>query len=406
MHRQVIWINRLFNPNKSSYIARNSTYLTYICKKENVFRNEFTTHGLFGSIRDIADIEKNNDISEVQKYINKIGKEKKNIYRGIISLTEADAIEKGFDEKEKWEDLIKVKLTEFGRSINIPPDRLEYVASIHLEKGHPHTHIMFWDRDQEVQRNYIHKGLSDKFRISLNKYIFSEEYLLALKERDAIKGEFTTEEKNIEKYLFYEMTNGKDVSKYNNESEYSYLGTMYRDKISQEDLDNITNDLLELKSILPKTGSLDYKYLMNNETVKEKIDSISYKLLEISPGLKKEFYKYIEKTVDIAKITKTNNTEDLNKIKKLAENDLIKQIGNKVLNIERQILKNDRIEEFQKIEMQNKMIQGISDLISLFSQLNQSNYNNYNSYMQDKDLTKEEKMEYAKKMQDRSSIEW
>lgn len=406
MHKQIIWINRLLNPNKNSYIARNKTYLSYICNKENVFRNEHTTHGLFGEIKDIPNIDKNNDITAVQEYINRLSKEKKNIYRGIISFNEADAIEKGFDEKQAWEDLVRTKLPEFAKSINIPENRLEFVASIHLDKGHPHIHIMFWDREQEIQRNFIHKSISNKFRVSLNKYVFADEYISALKERDIIKSDFISEEKNIEKYLINEMTNSKDFEIDNEDSKYNYLGTMYRDRIPQEELDDLTEQLLELKVMLPKTGSIDYKYLLNNKEVKDKVDSISYKLIDISPGLKNEFNKYIQKTLDIAKITTTNDPKQLKEIKKLAEKDLIKQIGNKVLNVERQILQKDRLEEWEKIQLQNNMIFGISELISVFSQLNQSYDNHYNSHIQNRDLTREERIELAKKMKDKGSIEW
>ena len=58
MHKQVVFITRLLNPNKTSTIARNKTYLSYICQKANVYRNEQTEHGLFGYIRDIPDIDK------------------------------------------------------------------------------------------------------------------------------------------------------------------------------------------------------------------------------------------------------------------------------------------------------------------------------------------------------------
>ncbi|MBR3255690.1 MAG: relaxase/mobilization nuclease domain-containing protein [Clostridia bacterium] len=251
MHKQVVFITRLLNPNKTSTIARNKTYLSYISQKENVFRNEQTEHGLFGYIRDIPDIETNNSISEVQKYINKISNEKKNIYRSIISLSEADAIEKGFDKKEAWSDLIKTKLPEFAKKLNIPYNNLEYVVSIHRDKGHPHAHIMFWDREQQVQKNFIHKKLSNNFRISLNKYIFNEEYTELLKQRDTIKENFISSEKDIEKQLLSELEgkNTKDIG----DNDFIYSSTMFMDRISKEEIKDIMKDVFELRKELPKT---------------------------------------------------------------------------------------------------------------------------------------------------------
>ena len=250
MHKQVVFITRLLNPNKTSTIARNKTYLSYICQKANVYRNEQTEHGLFGYIRDIPDIDKNNSISEVQKYIHKISNEKKNIYRSIISLSEEDAIEKGFDQKEAWSDLIKTKWPEFAKNLNIPYNNVEYVVSIHRDKGHPHAHIMFWDREQEIQRNFIHKKLSNNFRISLNKYIFNDEYTELLKQKDNIKESLIAEEKDIEKLLINELE-GKNID--TTEQDFIYNGTMYMDRISKEEIKDIMEDVFELRKMLPKT---------------------------------------------------------------------------------------------------------------------------------------------------------
>ena len=70
-----------------------------------------------------------------------------------------------------------------------------------------------------------------------------------------------------------------------------------------------------------------------------------------------KYPKVIEKDDSISK-----------KVKKDAEKDLLKQIGNKVLNVERDIINKEKLEEFEKIKYENNLIQGISDLISLFSQ--------------------------------------
>lgn len=89
---------------------------------------------------------------------------------------------------------------------------------------------------------------------------------------------------------------------------------------------------MNLEKCYLKHGSINYKYLMKYPKVIEKDDSIS------------------------------------KKVKKDAEKDLLKQIGNKVLNVERDIINKEKLEEFEKIKYENNLIQGISDLISLFSQ--------------------------------------
>ena len=163
---------------------------------------------------------------------------------------------------------------------------------------------------------------------------------------------------------------------------------------------------LNLEKFFLKHGSINYKYLMKYPEVIEKVDSISKKILDASPSLKKEFNNYIENSSKIVKLTVTTDEKTLNKVKKDAEKDLLKQIGNKVLNVERDIINKEKLEEFEKIRYENNLIQGISDLISLFSQLNQSyNYNMSNNHIS-KDMTREEKIETHKRLQDKGAIQW
>ena len=138
----------------------------------------------------------------------------------------------------------------------------------------------------------------------------------------------------------------------------------------------------------------------------EKVDNISRKILEASPSLKKEFNNYIEKSSEIVKMTVTSDTTTLNKVKSDAEKDLLKQIGNKVLNIERDIIYKEKLEEFEKIQYENNLMQGISDLISVFSQLNQSYNYNINNANHNRDMTSDERIEAHKRLQDKGAIQW
>ena len=141
-------------------------------------------------------------------------------------------------------------MPEFAKNLNIPYNNLEYVVSIHRDKGHPHAHIMFWDREQEIQRNFIHKRLSNNFRISLNKYIFNDEYTELLKQKDNIKESLIAEEKDIEILLINELE-GKSID--TTEQDFIYNGTMYMDRISKDEIKDIKEDFFELRKMLPKT---------------------------------------------------------------------------------------------------------------------------------------------------------
>jgi len=74
--------------------ASNENYMRYMAKRPR-------SHGLFGNI-------KTDDLNYVASLVADLTKEGKNIYRGIISLSEKDAEALGFTNKEKWQLFLKV----------------------------------------------------------------------------------------------------------------------------------------------------------------------------------------------------------------------------------------------------------------------------------------------------------
>ena len=96
---------RAYSPNKKDTPTGNIKHLYYIATRTNALTNEYGS-SIFGyyNYRNLQpDIQK----KEVAKYIKNISQEKNNIYRGIISLRESDAIRLGYDNRKQWEIMIK-----------------------------------------------------------------------------------------------------------------------------------------------------------------------------------------------------------------------------------------------------------------------------------------------------------
>ena len=110
-----------------------------------------------------------------------------NVYRGIISLKEEDAIRLGYDNRSQWEIMIKKNIQEIAKVMNIPFSRLEYCGVVHLKKGNPHLHYMFWDRSQKINRCYISTYQQNKVRDIVTKGIYNEELQELYVQRDKIK---------------------------------------------------------------------------------------------------------------------------------------------------------------------------------------------------------------------------
>lgn len=176
---------RAYSPNKKDTPTGNIKHLYYIATRTNALTNEYGS-SIFGyyNYRNLQpDIQK----KEVAKYIKNISQEKNNIYRGIISLRESDAIRLGYNNRKQWEIMIKKNIQEIAKVMNIPFSRLEYCGVVHLKKGNPHLHYMFWDRSQKINRCYISTYQQNKIRDIVTKGIYNEELQELYVQRDKIK---------------------------------------------------------------------------------------------------------------------------------------------------------------------------------------------------------------------------
>jgi len=96
---------RAYSPNKKDTPTGNVKHLYYIATRTNAVFNEYgsSIFGYYDYHKLSEDIQK----KEVAKYIKSISQAKNNVYRGIISLREDDAIRLGYDKRETWEKMIK-----------------------------------------------------------------------------------------------------------------------------------------------------------------------------------------------------------------------------------------------------------------------------------------------------------
>ena len=83
--------------------------------------------------------------------------------------------------------MIKNNIQDIAKVLKIPFSRLEYVGVVHLKKGNPHLHYMFWDRSQRISKCYISTYQQNKIRDIITKGIYKEELKELYEQRDEIK---------------------------------------------------------------------------------------------------------------------------------------------------------------------------------------------------------------------------
>lgn len=285
----------------------NKNHLIYIATRPG-------SRGLFGNI-DTKDINK----AAQEMYL--ISQTRTPVYRGILSLKEEDAKELGYTDPQKWKELITKQMPAIAEKWYIPIENLEWAAAVHMERGHPHVHYMFWRKDNKPVSAYIHKNRQHQIRGMLSREIFQEEHQKQALEktmyRDLLRdlGEKTLKKMNlkkIEKELkLLEKPASKDIPPH----------------LSKNVQKNLARKMAELVQILPAKGRITYKLV--TPEIKAKVDEITRILLE-HPELKKTYHKYISAAEQMT-ATYSPTKERRQWSMENAEKDLMKRMGNIIL---------------------------------------------------------------------------
>ncbi|MBA4688613.1 MAG: SEL1-like repeat protein [Candidatus Galacturonibacter soehngenii] len=323
------WTQKSMNEDILSKEADNDTYMRYIAERPR-------SHGLFGNI-DTTDLDK------VGKDIYDITKNGKNIYRGIISLSQKDAEMLGFTNKDSWNIYLRSVMPDICKELGISTVDFSWVAAYHAEKTHPHIHFQLWDNRNVIKSPFIHPSRQSNIRNMLSKEMFNEEYEQLVKdltapERKELSAEKNTNRNDIVNFL-------KDV--FVNFTEYvpGINGNSLPERIENEEIKIIANELLNLidHNSFKTSGSLDYKYL--SPELKMEVNHISDLLLD-----RFDYKEKFNRIIDLQKEISTLNgktTYEISKACKEAEKDIYNRMGNIVMKNVKSLL--DKKESLKEI---------------------------------------------------------
>lgn len=129
-----------------------------------------------------------------------------------------------------------------------------------------------------------------------------------------------------------------------------------RSILKDEEIKEIVDAMLVLKDELKNTtGSIKYEYLKAYPEILAKVNEIAIKIIELSPQCQREIDKYIKAKQQLLEfqytdIDKLNQAKE--KVKEDAEKEIIKLIGNQILDIERKWLNTN--EPFTYVKYNNE----------------------------------------------------
>ena len=275
--------------------AANSQYIYYIARRQN-------SQGLFGNFEF-------NNITEVAHEVRDMTDAGVNIYRGIVSLSEEDAIELGYNKKEAWVNYMNSVMNDVGDKFGIPITALRWCAAVHMEQGHPHCHYTFWRTDGKVMSSYIHVSKQNEIREFLSKEMFKAERELLLPEKTKYRDSTINATRSFMEHL--------DSFDFNHIPE----------RITQEQLQALSSDLLKLVNSLPRKGSLKYKFLPPE--CKTLLNKVVDDIIQV-PAVNKEYKAYMKTVSDIS-MTYSGSQKHQIANQNIADEDIRTRLCNSVL---------------------------------------------------------------------------
>lgn len=274
------------------------------------------SHGLFSS-------EEVKDVKVIQQELDS---HKGIVWRGILSLNETDAITLGYDEREAWEDTLRSTVPLMANEMGIPESNLRWVAAFHQEKGHPHIHLVVWEKDPKRQRGLLTYPETKEIKKIFVNEIYGEERLRLSQEKTAVRDlirhiaredlvktvELVREVRAEQKQVELEMRAAGAVR-----------SVGIPPKLYKETNVELADKLSQLAAFMPQRGRLSYQFMPND--VRAKVDDISDWILK-QPAQKESLDKYLQ-TVEWMTRQYTFKSEQIETAKNKAYADIRKRIS-------------------------------------------------------------------------------
>lgn len=308
--------------DRSAIPGLNVRHLQYIATRPGAEFNPGCGFGLWGSLSEFAPAENINDLEQAKKLLRTEAERGRTIYRGLISLGEPDAAERGYYDRSKWEALVNANAAKIAKGLHIDPANFRWMASMHCAQGHPHVHLMYWDAGSEPRQEYIPEeqfnAYAEGIRASLNRFEYGEEIHQSQEMQTEALRQLRLELQAICRECIpgAELLNRKEL-------------------INSDSLAPMTRQFQLLIEQLPAKGSLKYAYLSSD--YRDQVNILTDQILEL-PGCKKALEHYLEATDQVSSLYGNSEKTTLaNRDKALQR--LHRELGNEILASLREVKK-------------------------------------------------------------------
>lgn len=332
------------HPNYKKTPKCNYAHIGYIATRPGTVKNEGMRHGLFGSLTP-GNLTEFDTWQEAARLVRELSCRRINMFRSIISFSPETAAELGLLDHAAWEDYIQRHILTLAQRNRIRVEDLQWVAAHHDERGHPHLHIVFWNKNQREMIPYVPPKVADGIRIQLIKDTFAEKIADYCAAREQTKGKLTT----ITDELVAEFDEYvKSVRPLEYKKMREAFGELGEHELGVSPLDGVVgrmslapfmDRLFALKDNMPKKGRLFYKLLP--EDMKTEVDAFVAELKAGNEYIRNLTEEYAACKCRLAMLYDSDPENlETHRRKALAEAD--KLIANKVLGVIKTLLNKDR----------------------------------------------------------------
>lgn len=278
-----------------------------------------------------------------------------------------------------------------------------------MESGHPHLQVIIWSKQRDKMNYFVNYKEINKMRDEFSNLIFKEDLIELYKKKDNVKKQIVASNS-----FFNEMKKVSTDKKFLKDM-LQYEKDFYNKKLMKQNLHNyqleiIVDDLLKIKDLLKQTtGRIKYQYLKKYPDIIKEIDNLSKKIIDMSLECQEQIDIYIKVKQEIVSYkyqseTKIKQAQKNEKIK--ADQEILKIIGNQILNFERLLLNNK--EEYNAERYINDSRNLVWEVFnSLYFLLRQEEIDLRRIELKyKKQLSKQARKELAIRKQNESSFNW
>lgn len=176
-------------------IGNRQNFVGYVAMRPSVEKRG--SHGLFNE---------SDEPIVLDKVANEVANHKGNVWSHVVSLRREDSIRLGFDNSERWRELVKRHIATIANQSKIPLFNLKWYAAYHDTTHHPHIHLIVYS--ENPKQGYLTKEGINKIRSTFANDIFHDDLQSIYQEQTIKRNELKAESKKYVESVLKEIASG------------------------------------------------------------------------------------------------------------------------------------------------------------------------------------------------------